>query len=42
MFCSRTSEVEESFLKGLNSATVAIDGKNLFDFGTVRESWSRN
>lgn len=36
MFWSRTSEVKENFPKGLNFATVAIDGKAGFDFSMVR------
>lgn len=36
MFWSRTSDIDENFPKGLNSASVAIDGKSIFDFSTVR------
>lgn len=36
MFWSRTSEVKENFPKGLNFATVAIDGEAGFDFSVVR------
>lgn len=35
MFWSRTSEVKENFSKGLNFATLAIDGKAIFYFSVV-------
>lgn len=40
MFWSRTSEVKENFPKGLNFATVAIDGKAGFDYGETA-LWGR-